>query len=34
LILHVKPNLGLGGITKGEETYKLQMGVSNPTEGK
>jgi hypothetical protein len=29
LILHVKPNLGLGGTSKGEETHKLQMGVSN-----
>jgi len=33
-ILHVKPNLGLGGTSKGEETYKLQMGVSNQTQGK
>jgi hypothetical protein len=33
-IPHVKPNLELGGTTKGEETYKLQMGVSNQTQGK
>jgi hypothetical protein len=30
-IPHVKPNLGLGGTSKGEETHKLQMGVSNQT---